>query len=920
MSDQAPAKTRKIFSWAAVPMPLKRQLVAVSGKSVGGRPESALTADLWARYGARPGVAAFSRGAMGAVLLEHWIPTLTQRELEEIESQLSHVDRQALRGRSKADKVAYLRKRNITESYRVILRDTFLARYRVDQPVATGGTRVISLPAVEEFIGANANGHELHTHQVEAHAALDAAITLNRRRTDTGLLVLPTGSGKTFTAVRWLVDRALSQGIRVLWLAHQRELLLQARNTFRSTVATMGPETRYRSRLIVTGAGSINTLAADDTDIAFVSLPTLATRFDKAKKLKLETFLERPAIVIVDEAHHGGAQTYYEVLKACRGAKPVAVIGLTATPWPQALMSRARFHDTFATTYYEAAAEKLTEEGILARPVVHTVETDEVIELTDDEARRNEKAPDITDDVLARLDSPRRNRIVVTAYREHQELFGKCLVFAANIAHADRLHAAFHRAGVPVRVVHGETDTHRGESIAWFEAQSGPAVLVSVRMLTEGVDLPSADSVILARPTTSRILLRQMIGRALRGPRSGGAPEAHIVNIRDEWANLSDVLEPPEVIELPDVEHRRDRRRPGRAGDPWELLPIVDEDGQDLSASVEAEGERLFTESRDLIEPDGRALSPEERQRFRNPTVRLTTARLAGWYRLADRNVTVFDHQLSGFESLIAKARYARPGEALMSEFDDLPPPWPSARALRDIVEHVRTFGPPEFHQFNDQSLPWIVAQELAQGARTEADVAAHVLRRWQSGAIRLQMSLLEYEEAVDEERRRLRRKARGDAAGLEPEDAGPPSPSPTDRTRMPRAQRDLNEVMKSVVAWMRDETPHLAERLTSLPTIAWTAKPIGTRWGYWTLRTYGKGRGKASIRINRLLATKTSIVSDEMLGYLVYHELLHHVLSTRGHDVGFRNYEAKWPNAARRDAAYDTLHERYATDPKLYR
>ena len=60
-------------------------------------------------------------------------------------------------------------------------------------------------------------------------------------------------------------------------------------------------------------------------------------------------------------------------------------------------------------------------------------------------------------------------------------------------------------------------------------------VLVNIRMLTEGTDVPKVNTVFLTRQTTSNILLTQMIGRALRGPKFGGTEEAHIVSFVDNW-------------------------------------------------------------------------------------------------------------------------------------------------------------------------------------------------------------------------------------------------------------------------------------------------------------------------------------------------------------------------------------------------
>lgn len=486
---------------------------------------------------------------------------------------------------------------------------------------------------------------------------------------------------------------------------------------------------------------------------------------------------------------------------------------------------------------------------------------------------------------------------------------------------------------MPVRVVHGQAETSRPEVLKWFEAQTGRAVLVSVRMLTEGVDLPSAQSVLLARPTTSRILLRQMIGRALRGPQVGGDHDAHIIYIRDEWKNLGDILEPPEVIELPDV-RVNNQRRIARWRDMWDLPPIADADGQDLPAAVEAEAERTITEAdrqleclgREAFPVDGTSrrlpqdpLSPAERVRFQHPTVRRVVAPLAGWYDLADRRVAVYQHQIPGFQALIANADQSLQGKGLFGWFDDIAPPYPSHGALRDVTDHVRNFGEPQFHAFNDQSLPYVVAAELAKGSWTFDERQEHVRKRWGSGAIQLQMELREFEEAVDAELRRRARRARQEATGLDPE-VRPVKTSDSKRPKLPKADRNLQEIQRDVLAWMKEHTPTLVEGIGKLPTAHWSATPTATTLGSWVLDTHGKSRGRTRLVINSMLNTRKSIISDEALGYLVYHEMLHHVLPFRGHDLGFRNYESQWPNAAEHDAMYDSLEEDYDLNPKRYR
>ncbi len=539
---------------------------------------------------------------------------------------------------------------------------------------------------------------------------------------------------------------------------------------------------------------------------------TAKSRFDRAKRERLGAFLAHPTVVVVDEAHHGGAQTYHQVLKACVELGARSVLGLTATPWPSALLSAKRFREIFGESHdpiFQISVEELTEKEVLARPIYHVVESDESYLLSEEEVARSEKAIDIDPEVLGKLNDPRRNRVVVESYLTKQNDLGKTLVFAGSIAHAEALLRAFRRRGVPVRAIHGQADTSRDKALEWFADVAEPAVLVSVRMLTEGVDLPHARSVILARPTTSRILLRQMVGRALRGRLAGGSDVAHIVYIRDQWEGLGDLLEPPEVLEVVDIETRTDRPRPGRWGDPWELgdLPIVDDEGQTLPASVGVEVERMVSENRQHLE----RVQDEEDRDF---PVRLTTSALVGWYELPMRRIAVFEHQRAGFDAVIESAGENLQGSAVSQAFDDIAPPRPSRRTILELREHVQTFGVPRFTPFLDRSLPRSVAEILSTGSRTDAEVGELIRTTWRTGAARLSMSLREFEEEVDAERRRLRHKAQGEPGGLSPESAGTVH-EPWDLPTLPFVERDLKPLVSDVLAWMAEETPTLVDRIS---------------------------------------------------------------------------------------------------------
>ena len=77
-------------------------------------------------------------------------------------------------------------------------------------------------------------------------------------------------------------------------------------------------------------------------------------------------------------------------------------------------------------------------------------------------------------------------------------------------------------------------------------------------------------------------------------------------------------------------------------------------------------------------------------------------------------------------------------------------------------------------------------------------------------------------------------------------------------------------------------------------------------------MRNTGQLKGERIIRVHAALRTPKSQVSDRMLAYLVFHEMLHDLLPGQGHDAEFRRLESRWPDANALDVEFDTLHERY--------
>ena len=118
---------------------------------------------------------------------------------------------------------------------------------------------------------------------------------------------------------------------------------------------------------------------------------------------------------------------------------------------------------------------------------------------------------------------------------------------ASNVAHSMELAAMFSAVGIPARHIDADTDSEdRRRIIADFRAGK-VLVLCSVGVLTTGFDAPEAEVLILARPTKSRILHVQQVGRVLRpSPDSGKGSHALILDHAGNFNRLGWHYDQPE--------------------------------------------------------------------------------------------------------------------------------------------------------------------------------------------------------------------------------------------------------------------------------------------------------------------------------------------------------------------------------------
>lgn len=363
---------------------------------------------------------------------------------------------------------------------------------------------------------------------------------------------LPTGTGKT------LIFGALAQRLntRTLILAHRGELIRQAVDK----VKLVWPEAQVG---IVQGQ-----LDEGHAPVVVASIQTLARR------KRVEQLLRHGAfnLIILDEAHHYGAPTYMETLEqlgAFRRRGPL-LVGVTATP----IREDDTLNYLFEALVYEKTILEMIQLGYLCD--LRGIRIKTRLDFSNVKTVRTASGvPDWDEAALASVvNKPWFNELVVKVYL--QEARGRqTVVFTCSVEHAEELTKRFKAAGVRADVVHGKLgERERRERLEAFSKRQ-LNVLVNCNLLVEGYDQPEVSCVMLARPTQSRVLYTQMVGRGTRVyPGKADCLVVDFVGSTDIGFNLSALMgfRPGEikhgksVLDVVEERQRRERRERWKHG------------------------------------------------------------------------------------------------------------------------------------------------------------------------------------------------------------------------------------------------------------------------------------------------------------------------------------------------------------------
>ncbi|MBV0933331.1 DUF3427 domain-containing protein [Marinobacterium weihaiense] len=378
---------------------------------------------------------------------------------------------------------------------------------------------------------------EIPTPKPHQQAALTALASTRERGFRKGVVVLATGMGKTYLAA---FDAAQCEASRVLFVAHREEILLQAEASFLAIL----PHKRV---------GRYTGKQKDDAcDLLFASVQTLG-RSAHLERFNRDSF----DYIVVDEFHHAAAGSYQRLLEYFQ---PRFLLGLTATP------DRTDGSDILRLCDHNLVYRRDLFDGINDQqlcPFSYYGIFDSEVDYTHIPWRNGRFDPDKLSTQLA---TRGRARHALKEWQDRAQT--RTLAFCASRKHADYMATAFIKAGVRAASIHTESDLTRSEALEQLE-QGQVQILFSVDLFNEGVDLPHIDTVMMLRPTESKILFLQQLGRGLRL-----SPDKERLVVLDFVGNHHSFLNRPEMLFGAAFEHKPTRQQLiATAKQPDDLLP-----------------------------------------------------------------------------------------------------------------------------------------------------------------------------------------------------------------------------------------------------------------------------------------------------------------------------------------------------------
>ncbi|MGL5540084.1 MAG: DEAD/DEAH box helicase, partial [Erysipelotrichaceae bacterium] len=341
-------------------------------------------------------------------------------------------------------------------------------------------------------------GYRLYEHQADIINQLKRAIHQGDK---SALVVLPTATGKATIVEELILDR---------WMQNRD-----------AKMAIIGP-----NRALMEDWRKRVTRLRQDARLSVENIEIMT--YQRFYRLMQSAHSNRYDAIFVDEAHHAVAST---MRKSLQYFTPNLLLGVTATP---DRLDRQRLEEIFGTYSSPLLLEEAMEQGLIAKTHVYRIETNLDLSVV----RYNGKSF-VNADLERSICVDSRNQLIVevlqTYFVDGPLQNKKGIVFCVNVEHAKKMEKALRAIGLDARAVAGNIPQSQ-QYIASYQTAKSPQFLCTCNMISEGWDAPQTSVLVMARPTLSKVLYLQQLGRGLRNHPNKEA--LYVIDVVDTYGAL----------------------------------------------------------------------------------------------------------------------------------------------------------------------------------------------------------------------------------------------------------------------------------------------------------------------------------------------------------------------------------------------
>lgn len=738
------------------------------------------------------------------------------------------------------------------------------------------------------------DNRKLYSYQEEATKKLNKHFNLeNNEKQQNGLLVMPTGSGKTFTVVNWILENVIPKGYKVVWFAHRKDLIEQAQNAFIHRAPILLKYNIKKFSIMAISGEHYSMSQASKCDTYICSIQSAASKNGlRFINNMLGKRGREKVVVVIDEAHHAVMPSFRKILDKITSLNPNRILlGITATPTRMQESEQIRLYKMFdcfkdikvakqdkenPKFIYEVQLKDLIANGTLANPRYQKIETNiqgnVEFEISENDEKYYKQYGELSERIKNQLaKSSYRNKIIVNEYIKNRDKYGKTLVFAVNKAHAYTLDKEFKKAFKENNLdISSEYclsgDSNNQAKINEFKNQKN-GVFINVQILTEGSDVPDIQTVFLTRQTNSEPLLMQMIGRGLRGKAAGGTEILNVVDFHDTWEKFKFWLDPKFIIDGISRDDKNTINSSETITIPWDVT-------MDIYSRMVA---NVTSKSNSPIIPHG-------------------------WYSVIDDEgedyrIIVFDNQLESYkkiESNIDEINNNTKAIDLIKKYFIIQESLPNQDNIEKLIKYINENKEmPEYFEFESLKVANSIdiAKYLIDAHLDVIEIEEYLENLFNSNPIfeDIYDTADNFTTIIWNQIRYIRK---------------PKTPitveyiDEKENYNIEKDYFDLQRLLKEVIDEVKEKNWFKPNENVE---IMYTDKPVKSWFGLCTRYE----DGNYIIRINNLLSSP--MVNQNLIKYLIYHELLH-ASGFWEHDKEFRKKEWLYENSDVYDNFLDRL------------